>query len=116
MPKITYIPHAQHTGAPRTIEGSLGSSVMEAAIQNGVPGIQALCGGSCACATCHVYVDPEWLDRTGEASEMEQGMLELAVAVAPSSRLSCQIKITQALDGCNIGRDRAPCVRESSSR
>lgn len=72
---------------------------MEAAVQNAIPGIDALCGGSCACATCHVYVDPAWVERTGVASDMEKGMLELAPDVAANSRLSCQIRVTSTLDG-----------------
>lgn len=72
---------------------------MEVAVQNAVPGIEGICGGSCACATCHVYVDPDWSERTGPASDMEKSMLELASDVEASSRLSCQIRITQELDG-----------------
>jgi 2Fe-2S ferredoxin len=72
---------------------------MEGAIRNGVPGIEAECGGACACATCHVYVSEEWREKTGEAEPMEQDMLDFAYDVRPSSRLSCQIKVTPELDG-----------------
>jgi ferredoxin, 2Fe-2S len=106
MPKVTYVPHATHVGVSRVIDASEGQSVMEAAVQHGVPGIRALCGGSCACATCHVYVDPGWVDRTGDASEMEKDMLGLAVEIAPNSRLSCQIKMTPTLDGLIVRMPR----------
>jgi 2Fe-2S ferredoxin len=72
---------------------------METAIKNGVPGIEAECGGACACATCHVYVDEAWMDKAGVASAMEQDMLDFAYDVRPTSRLSCQIKVTAQLDG-----------------
>ena len=96
MPKITFVPHS---GAERVVDAALGKSVMEAAVHNSVPGIEAECGGACACATCHVYVDEAWRAATGEACDMEQSMLEFAQDVRPSSRLSCQIKVTQELDG-----------------
>ena len=96
MPKITFI---DTDGTARTVDAELGSSVMEAAIQNDVPGILATCGGSCACATCHVYVDEVWLDKTGDKSAMEESMLDFAENVEPNSRLSCQIKVSDALDG-----------------
>jgi 2Fe-2S ferredoxin len=72
---------------------------METAIKNGVPGIEAECGGACACATCHVYVDEAWRGQTGEAAAMEQDMLDFAYDVRPNSRLSCQIKVKAELDG-----------------
>jgi len=96
MPKITYIDAAENS---RTVEAQTGSTVMEAAIRNGVPGIDAECGGACACATCHVYVDEAWVAVVGEPGPMEEDMLDFATDVKPSSRLSCQIKITDALDG-----------------
>ena len=96
MPKITYVDHA---GVSRTVDVETGSTVMEGAIRNGVPGIEAECGGACACATCHVYVDDAWREKTGEAEPMEQDMLDFAYDVRPSSRLSCQIKVTPELDG-----------------
>ena len=96
MPKITYVDHA---GTARTIDGEVGSTVMETAIRNNVPGIDAECGGACACATCHVYVDEAWADKVGPAEPMEQDMLDFAFDVRPNSRLSCQITVTDALDG-----------------
>ena len=96
MPQITYIDSA---GSSRTVDAEVGATVMEAAIKNGVPGIEAECGGACACATCHVYVDEAWRAKTGEAAPMEQDMLDFAYDVRPSSRLSCQIKVTPELDG-----------------
>jgi ferredoxin, 2Fe-2S len=76
-----------------------GSTVMENAVRNSVPGIDAECGGACACATCHVYVDDAWTEKTGQPSAMEEDMLDFAVDVRPTSRLSCQIKVGPALDG-----------------
>ena len=96
MPKITYI---DASGTERTVEGKNGMTVMETAIKHNIPGIDADCGGACACATCHVYVEPEWLERLGPQSDMEQSMLDFAEDVRPASRLACQIKITGALDG-----------------
>ena len=96
MPKITYI---QADGAENVVDAKAGWSVMEAAIKNRVRGIDADCGGACACATCHVYVDEAWRDRTGEPSAMEESMLDFAEGVQDNSRLSCQIKVTDALDG-----------------
>lgn len=96
MPKITYI---EFNGTEHVIDGSVGATVMETAIKNSVPGIDADCGGACACATCHVYVDPAWSKVTGEASEMEEDMLDFAFDVRENSRLSCQIKITEDFDG-----------------
>jgi 2Fe-2S ferredoxin len=96
MAKITYIDAA---GVAREVDGEIGSTVMETAIKNGVPGIEAECGGACACSTCHVYVDEAWREKTGEPSPMEEDMLDFAFDVKPNSRLSCQIKVTEALDG-----------------
>ncbi len=96
MPKITYI---ENTGKEHVVEAPVGQTVMEAAVKHAVPGIDADCGGACACATCHVYVDPEWLAKTGEPSSMEQSMLDFANDVETNSRLSCQIKVSEALDG-----------------
>jgi len=76
-----------------------GSTVMENAVRNSVPGIDAECGGACACATCHVYVDDSWSEKVGQPSAMEEDMLDFAVDVRPTSRLSCQIKVTAALEG-----------------
>ena len=96
MPKITY---KDYTGTARTIDAEVGSTVMEAAIRNNIPGIEAECGGACACATCHVYVDEAWRAKTGEPSPMEEDMLDFGYDVRPNSRLSCQITVTEALDG-----------------
>jgi len=96
MPKITYI---EPSGKEHVIDAPVGQTVMEAAIKHAVPGIEADCGGACACATCHVYVDPDWSAKTGEASSMEQSMLDFANDVEDTSRLSCQIKVTEELDG-----------------
>lgn len=96
MPKITYI---EHDGTEHTVEVKKGLSVMEGAIRNNVPGIDADCGGACACATCHVYVDPDLAAETGRPSAMEESMLDFAENVEPNSRLSCQIRVTDDLDG-----------------
>ena len=96
MAKITYIDFG---GTERTLEVKNGLSVMEGAVKNNVPGIDADCGGACACATCHVYVDEAWRETTGTPEPMEEDMLDLAFDVRPASRLSCQIKVTDALDG-----------------
>ena len=96
MVKVTYV---EHSGLMHVIEVDLGRTVMEGAIANRVPGIDADCGGNCACGTCHVYVDEDWLGATGERSEAESTMLEFADGVENNSRLSCQIKVTPALDG-----------------
>ncbi|MDQ1714027.1 MAG: ferredoxin, 2Fe-2S [Frankiaceae bacterium] len=96
MPKITFIDHA---GTARTVDADVGSTVMESAIKNGVPGVEAECGGACACATCHVYVEEEWRAQTGEPSPMEEDMLDFGYEIKPNSRLSCQIKVREELDG-----------------
>ena len=96
MPNITFI---DPDGTTRTVEGELGSTVMETAIKNNVPGIEAECGGACACATCHVYVDDAWRATVGDPSPMEEDMLDFGYDVKPSSRLSCQIKVTDQLEG-----------------
>ncbi len=96
MAKITYI---DASGAARTVEAANGSTVMETAIKNAIPGIEAECGGACACATCHVYVDEAWTAVTGHAEPMEEDMLDFAFEVKPTSRLSCQIRVRDELDG-----------------
>jgi 2Fe-2S ferredoxin len=96
MAKITFI---QPDGSNQVVEAQSGVTVMEAAKLNEVPGIEAECGGACACATCHVYVDPEWREKAGAPSEMEEDMLDFAFDVREESRLSCQIKVTDDLDG-----------------
>ncbi|HVZ99639.1 MAG TPA: 2Fe-2S iron-sulfur cluster-binding protein [Caulobacterales bacterium] len=104
MPKITYI---EQNGKEHVVDAPVGQTVMEAAIKHGVPGIDADCGGACACATCHVYVDPDWAAKTGEASSMEQSMLDFANDVEDTSRLSCQIKVTDDLDGLIVRLPRS---------
>ncbi len=96
MAKITFI---AHDGTETVVEAEPGMTVMEAAVKNSVPGIEAECGGACACATCHVYVDDAWREKTGPPSEMEEDMLDFAFEVRESSRLSCQIKVVEELDG-----------------
>jgi ferredoxin, 2Fe-2S len=96
MVRITYV---DNSGAKRTVDADLGSTVMETAIKHGVPGIEAECGGACACATCHVYVDEAWREKTGPPSPMEEDMLDFGYDVRTNSRLSCQIKVTTELDG-----------------
>ena len=88
MAKITYI---EHDGTQHEHEGDDGMTVMEVAIKNAVPGIDADCGGACACATCHVYVDENWLGKVGERTEMEEDMLDFAFEVQDNSRISCDI-------------------------
>jgi 2Fe-2S ferredoxin len=96
MPKITYI---EHNGAEHVVDVKIGLSVMQGAVKSNIPGIVADCGGACACATCHVYVDEAWRDKTGTTTPMESSMLDFAEKVEPNSRLSCQIKVTDELDG-----------------
>lgn len=96
MAKITYI---AFDGTQFDVDAPNGSTVMENAIKQGVPGIEAECGGACACATCHVYVDDAWKAVVGEPAPMEEDMLDFAYDVQPTSRLSCQIRVTDALDG-----------------
>ena len=96
MPKITYI---EHDGASRTVEGDVGATVMETALKNDVNGIVAECGGACTCATCLVHVEEAWLAKVGSRSAEEEDQLDFAFDVRPNSRLACQIKVTEALDG-----------------
>jgi ferredoxin, 2Fe-2S len=96
MAKITFI---QPDGSKTEVDATPGTTVMEAAKLNLVPGVEAECGGACACATCHVYVDEAWRERTGTPSQMEEDMLDFAFDVREESRLSCQIKVTPDLDG-----------------
>ena len=100
MPKIIYI---SHDGVTTTLEVRAGLSVMEGAVKNGVDGIDADCGGSCSCASCHVYVDAAWADKVGgPASDDENDLLGLAIERQPNSRLSCQIKVNDELDGLTV--------------
>ena len=96
MPKITYI---AFDGTETTVDAKEGMSVMQTAVNNGVDGIVAECGGACSCATCHVYVDEGWFDKLPEAQAMEKEMLDFVMSPEPTSRLSCQIKVTGELDG-----------------
>ena len=96
MPQITFI---QPDGTQQVVEGQNGMTVMETARKHLIEGIEAECGGACACATCHVYVDEAWQQKVGGANEMEEDMLDFAFDVRPASRLSCQIKVTHDLDG-----------------
>lgn len=96
MPSITYI---EFNGAEHLIEAPTGMSVMQGAVYNGVPGIDATCGGACACATCHVFVDPAWLDAVGAPGPEENELLEFANSRQANSRLSCQIPVGESLDG-----------------
>jgi ferredoxin, 2Fe-2S len=96
MPTITFI---DQDGNERQFEADVGSTVMETAVNNDVPGILATCGGSCSCATCHVYVDESWVDKLPPPELEEEDMLDTAHDLQENSRLSCQIKVTEELDG-----------------
>ncbi len=96
MPKITYI---EHNGKTHNIEVPNELSVMEGALQNNIPGIDADCGGACACATCHIYVDEKWFNKLPSKSEAEQDMLDMAIEPNKFSRLGCQITVNDDLDG-----------------
>ncbi len=96
MIKITFV---DPEGTARAVEAEEGSTVMENAIRNGIPGIEAECGGACSCATCHVYVAEEWESVTGQPQPMEEDMLDFAFNVRPNSRLSRQIRVRPELDG-----------------
>ena len=96
MAKITYI---EHDGTPHTVDVANGLTVMEGARDNGIPGIEADCGGACACSTCHVHVDPAWKDKLPPIDPMEEDMLEFAFEPDENSRLTCQLKVSDELDG-----------------
>ena len=96
MPKINYITHDHKT---HSIEVQNGLTVMEGAVQNDIPGIDADCGGACACATCHVYVDEKWINKLPKAESAEEDMLDVAFEPNKNSRLGCQITVTDELDG-----------------
>ena len=96
MATITYITHDDRKFV---VEAANGTTVMENAVKNSVPGIEAECGGACACATCHVYVDDSWTPVTGEPDIMEEDMLDFAFEAKPNSRLSCQLTVSDDLDG-----------------
>ena len=99
MPKVTFI---EHDGTVHDVEAELGESLMEAALRGSVSGIVAECGGSCTCATCHIYVEETWFPKTGERSLEEEEQLDNAYDVRPNSRLSCQIKMSKELDGIRV--------------
>ena len=96
MPKITYI---ENNGKTHSIEVSNGLTVMEGAVQNNIPGIDADCGGGMACATCHVYVKDDWFNKLPNKSEGEDDMIDQAYEPSKNSRLSCQIQVSEELDG-----------------
>jgi 2Fe-2S ferredoxin len=96
MAKITYI---EHNGKSHTVEVKNDLTVMEGAVENNIPGIDADCGGACACATCHVYIDPEWFDKIPETESAEEDMLDVAFEPNKFSRLGCQITVSDDLDG-----------------
>ena len=96
MPQITYI---AFNGKAHTVEVKTGQSVMEGAVRHNISGIVAECGGACSCGTCHVYIDPDWFAKTGPRTPAEVDMLDYVNEVAENSRLSCQIKVSDALDG-----------------
>ena len=106
MPKITYI---DYQGNSKTIEVSSGLSVMEGAIQNNINGIDADCGGSMACATCHVYVQEKWLDKLNKIEDGEQDMLDMAFEPKKNSRLSCQLIVSDELDGLTVNIPSKQC-------
>ncbi|VAV88593.1 Ferredoxin, 2Fe-2S [hydrothermal vent metagenome] len=97
----------EHNGTRHEVEAANGTTVMEAAVNNSVPGIDADCGGACACATCHVYIDEAWLEKTGSAESMEESMLDFASDMQDNSRLSCQITIADELDGLVVKLPRS---------
>ena len=99
MAKIHFV---DHKGETRTVEIENGATVMEAAIRNSIPGIEAECGGACACATCHVYIADDWVQTVGRPEAMEEDMLDFGFDVRPNSRLSCQIKVSDDLDGLTV--------------
>ena len=104
MPQVTYI---NHDGSSVEVDVPDGTSVMQAAVDNMIDGIVAECGGSCSCATCHCYIDEAWLDRLPPPSGMEKDMIECVLEPRPNSRLSCQVVVTDALDGLVV------CLAES---
>ena len=99
MPKITYI---EHNGKNHTIEVANGLSVMEGAVQNNIPGIDADCGGSMACATCHVYVKEDWFNKLPKKEDGDEDMLDMAFEPKKNSRLSCQIMVSDELNGLEV--------------
>lgn len=104
MPKIHFF---EFGGREHTIDVCPGTSVMQAAVNGGIPGIDGDCGGECACGTCHVYVDPDWLKKTGGRTTAEDELLNFAATLQANSRLACQIQMSDALDGLRV------CLPES---
>jgi ferredoxin, 2Fe-2S len=96
VPKITFI---EFNGKEHVFDAASGSSVMQSAVANNVRGIIAECGGACSCATCHVYIDPAWVDAVAQKTELEEAMLDAVCDLQPNSRLSCQIQVTDSLEG-----------------
>ena len=96
MPTITFV---SHSGQSSEVSAATGDSLMETATFNGVPGVVAECGGACSCATCHVYIDPDWYAKLPGPAESELALLEFAIGPRENSRLSCQIEITEELNG-----------------
>ena len=109
MPRVIFF---AHNGTRHEVDATNGVSLMRAAVDNSVPGIDADCGGACACATCHVYVDPDWLAKTGTRTEMEEEHAQLRRRRADNSRLACQIEMTDALDGIVRAHARRPALTE----
>ena len=99
MSKIKFI---EFSGNEHSVEGIIGESLMEIALSNDVPGIEADCGGSCACGTCHVYIENDWFGKLEEKTDMENSMLEFTDNVNENSRLSCQIEFKDELDGLEV--------------
>jgi 2Fe-2S ferredoxin len=99
VPRVTYI---EFDGTPHAVDADNGNSLMQTAVDNEVPGIDADCGGGCACATCHVYVDEAWREKLGPADVMETSMLQLAEGVEENSRLSCQIILDEGHEGLTV--------------
>jgi 2Fe-2S ferredoxin len=104
MPKVTFI---TFTAGAYTVEVPVGTTLMRAATDNRVPGIDGDCGGNCACATCHIYVDPNWSDRVGARTATEEDMLNIVAEPRGNSRLACQIILTDALDGLTVSLPEA---------
>ena len=96
MPRVLFV---LNNGEERLVEGKIGDSVMQTALDNMVPGIIGDCGGNCSCATCHGYIDPDWIEKVGPRTEDEVVMLDGALRVEDNSRLTCQIKLSKELDG-----------------
>ena len=99
MPRVKFV---QADGTTSEVEAVSGDSVMETAIDNDIPGIVAECGGACSCATCHVYVDEGWLDRLPAPDSLEDGMLDCVIDRKPNSRLSCQLRVSDDIDGITV--------------